>query len=510
MKKWVIAVPRRCLAPTIPKQGGLYCERIFGTTIDWECVCGKYNRMKYRGITCDKCGVEVTNSRVRRSRMGHIDLSAPVVHPWYYKGRDCMLGKLLGVNKADLENVISMHAFIVLDSGKTALVQKQILNEQEYRAARDKFGKKFKVRTGVEAIRWLLSEFEINSFASELRKKIRECNIKTKRSYMEEQLAIVDGCRNSHIAPEWMVLDVMLVLPPDLRPMIPLGTGQFATDSLNDFYRKIIDRNNCLRKLKELRAPTTVIRNGMVLLQEAVNALFLDRSQSTPVFASKRRFMFSLEDRFQEFRGNYPTLLDRFLYKRVDHSGTTRIVATNTSSIDIADLPEFLAWDLLKWGTMRELMDNGCRTNRNAQQEIKDRTELAWNALQKSSANVIVLAGIEDSPWRLFGLRVKLSNQQALGVNHNLLDHLGWHLLGKKVRLFAVLSREASKPMKRLLPSVLLKKNKSTSVDLIRKQSVWCVNSDDAIPEFTQRALFAQRFPTTTYDRLVACAQEKP
>ena len=256
-----------------PEKDGLFCERIFGPEKDWECACGKYRGMKYKGMICDRCGVKVTHSRVRRKRMGHIELAAPVVHIWFFKAMPSRLGNLLSMKTSSLEKVIYFQDYVVTDAGTTDLEVQQLLTEEEYRAAKAQYGEgSFKANMGAEAVRELLSNLDLVALSDQLRVDLAETGSKQKRKDFTNRLKIVEAIRDSDNKPEWMVLDVIPVIPPDLRPLVLLDSGNFATSDLNDLYRRIINRNNRLRKLVDLNAPEVIIRNEKRMLQQSVSA----------------------------------------------------------------------------------------------------------------------------------------------------------------------------------------------------------------------------------------------
>ncbi len=258
-----------------PEKDGLFCERIFGPEKDWECACGKYRGMKYKGMICDRCGVKVTHSRVRRKRMGHIELAAPVVHIWFFKAMPSRLGNLLEMKTTSLEKVVYFQDYVVVDPGETGLERQQLLTEEEYRAAREQFGEgTFEADMGAEAVRKLLSVLDLVTLSQRLRGELETTNSKQRRKDLINRLKIVESIRDSDNRPEWMVLDVIPVIPPDLRPLVLLDSGNFATSDLNDLYRRIINRNNRLRKLVDLNAPEVIIRNEKRMLQQSVDALF--------------------------------------------------------------------------------------------------------------------------------------------------------------------------------------------------------------------------------------------
>src|SRR6187397_426262 len=257
-----------------PERDGLFCAKIFGPITDWECLCGKYKRMKHRGVICDKCGVEVTLSRVRRERLGHIELATPVSHVWFFKGLPSRIGHLLDISLRDLERVLYFEAYVVVDPGDSDLKQNGLLNEEQYRKAREEWQHRFKAQMGAEAIKELLKRVNVDRLAIELRDKMKTETSAQKKLKFAKRLKVVDSFRKSSNRPEWMILDVIPVIPPGLRPLVPLDGGRFATSDLNDLYRRVINRNNRLKKLMELKAPDVIIRNEKRMLQEAVDALF--------------------------------------------------------------------------------------------------------------------------------------------------------------------------------------------------------------------------------------------
>ncbi|MEG2233316.1 MAG: DNA-directed RNA polymerase subunit beta', partial [Oscillospiraceae bacterium] len=305
-----------------PERDGLFCERIFGPTKDWECHCGKYKRLRYRGKICDRCGVEVTKSKVRRERMGHIELAAPVSHIWYFKGIPSRIGLMLDVTPRDLEKVLYFAAYIVTDPGFTPLEERQLLNENEYRDMRERYEDEFKASMGAEAIRELLCRIDLDALAAQLKGDIVEASGQ-KKIRMLKRLEVVEAFRNSGNRPEWMILDVVPVIPPDIRPMVQLDGGRFATSDLNDLYRRVINRNNRLKRLLELGAPDIIVRNEKRMLQEAVDALIDNGRRGRPVTGPNNRPLKSLSDMLKGKQGRFRQNL---LGKRVDYSGRSVIV----------------------------------------------------------------------------------------------------------------------------------------------------------------------------------------
>ena len=306
-----------------PERDGLFCAKIFGPVTDWECLCGKYKRMKYRGVVCDKCGVEVTKSKVRRERMGHIELAAPVSHVWFFKGLPSRIGLLLDMTMRELERVLYFEAYVVIDPGDTALEEKQVLTEEEFRQARRTYGEAFVAQMGAEAIRDLLERLDLDEMAAELRMIMRTETSIMRRQKAAKRLKLVESFRRSGNRPEWMILEVIPVLPPELRPLVPLDGGRFATSDLNDLYRRVINRNNRLKKLLDLRAPEVIVRNEKRMLQEAVDALFDNGRRGRVIKGSNNRPLKSLSDNLKGKQGRFRQNL---LGKRVDYSGRSVIV----------------------------------------------------------------------------------------------------------------------------------------------------------------------------------------
>ncbi|MFB3897788.1 MAG: hypothetical protein ACE14V_15975, partial [bacterium] len=307
-----------------PERDGLFCERIFGPVKDWECSCGKYKRIKYRGVVCDKCGVEVALSKVRRQRMGYIHLAAPVSHIWFFKGTPSRIGNLLDLTLASLSRVLYFQEYIVIDPKETQLHKKQLLTEEDYRQYLDKYGENaFVAKMGAEAIKLLLTEIDCHKLAQELFTQMKETTSTQKRKKIIKRLRVVEAFRDSGNRPEWMIMDVVPVIPPDLRPLVALDGGRFATSDLNDLYRRVINRNNRLRRLMEINAPEVILRNEKRMLQEAVDALFDNGRRGKPIKGQNNRPLKSLSDMLKGKQGRFRQNL---LGKRVDYSGRSVIV----------------------------------------------------------------------------------------------------------------------------------------------------------------------------------------
>ena len=364
-----------------PEKDGLFCERIFGPEKDWECACGKYRGMKYKGMICDRCGVKVTHSRVRRKRMGHIELAAPVVHIWFFKAMPSRLGNLLAMKTSSLEKVIYFQDYVVIDPGTTDLEKQQLLTEEEFRAARAQFGDdSFRAGMGAEAVRELLSELDLVALSDKLRVDMAETGSKQKRKDLTNRLKIVEAIRDSDNKPEWMVLDVIPVIPPDLRPLVLLDSGNFATSDLNDLYRRIINRNNRLRKLVDLNAPEVIIRNEKRMLQQSVDALFDNNRCKRPVLGSSNRPLKSLTDMIKGKQGRFR---ENLLGKRVDYSARSVIVVGPKLKLHQCGLPKKIALELFQPFIIRKLKELGhADTIKSAKKMLERKDEEVWDILE--------------------------------------------------------------------------------------------------------------------------------
>ena len=327
-----------------PEKDGLFCEKIFGPSKDWECHCGKYKKIRYKGVVCDRCGVEITKSSVRRERMGHIELAAPVSHIWYFKGIPSRMGLILDLSPRTLEKVLYFASYIVLDAGNTALQYKQVLSEGEYQDAREQYGNAFRVGMGAEAIQELLQAIDLEKDSAELKAELEDATGQ-KRARIIKRLEVVEAFRESGNKPEWMIMTVVPVIPPDLRPMVQLDGGRFATSDLNDLYRRIINRNNRLRRLLELGAPDIIVRNEKRMLQEAVDALIDNGRRGRPVTGPGNRALKSLSDMLKGKSGRFRQNL---LGKRVDYSGRSVIVVGPELKIYQCGVPKEMAVELFK------------------------------------------------------------------------------------------------------------------------------------------------------------------
>ncbi len=363
-----------------PERDGLYCERIFGPTKDWECHCGKYKKNRHKGIICDRCGVEVTRAKVRRERMGHIELAAPVSHIWYFKGIPSRMGILLDISPNALEKVLYFAQYIVLDPGKaTEFVKKETLNEQEYEKYREKYGDSFRVGMGAEAILELLKEIDLDQLSAELREEL-EVSQGQKKQKLIKRLEVVEAFRKSGNKPEWMIMTRIPVLPPDIRPMVQLDGGRFATSDLNDLYRRVINRNNRLNRLLELNAPEIIVRNEKRMLQEAVDALIDNGRRGRPVTGPGNRALKSLSDMLKGKQGRFRQNL---LGKRVDYSGRSVIVVGPSLKIYQCGLPKEMALELFKPFVMKRLVANGSAQNiKNAKRMVERAKDEVWDVLE--------------------------------------------------------------------------------------------------------------------------------
>ena len=363
-----------------PEKDGLFCERIFGPTKDWECHCGKYKRVRYKGIVCDRCGVEVTKAKVRRERMGHIELAAPVAHIWYFKGIPSRIALMLDISPRNLEKVIYFASYIVTDKGTSGLSKAQVLSEKEYHEAEEKYGKgSFKAKMGAEAIRQLLEEIDVEKLAEKLKKELDKAS-EQKKAKIIKRLDTVEAFRISGNRPEWMVMNVVPVIPPDLRPMVQLDGGRFATSDLNDLYRRVINRNNRLKRLLELGAPEIIVRNEKRMLQESVDALIDNGRRGRPVTGAGNRPLKSLSDLLKGKQGRFRQNL---LGKRVDYSGRSVIVVGPELKLYQCGLPKEMAVELFKPFVMKELVGRGIAHNiKNAKRMVERLRPEVWDILE--------------------------------------------------------------------------------------------------------------------------------
>ena len=362
-----------------PERDGLFCERIFGPTKDWECHCGKYKKVRYKGKICDKCGVEVTRAKVRRERMGHIELAAPVSHIWYFKGIPSRMGLILDISPRILEKVLYFANYIVTDPGDTPLMLKQILTETEYRDMREKYDEDFEAMMGAEAIKKLLQQLDLDKLSAELRAELKDASGQ-KRMRIIKRLEVVESFRLSGNKPEWMIMDVVPVIPPEIRPMVQLDGGRFATSDLNDLYRRVINRNNRLKRLLELGAPDIIVRNEKRMLQEAVDALIDNGRRGRPVTGPNNRALKSLSDMLKGKQGRFRQNL---LGKRVDYSGRSVIVVGPDLKIWQCGLPKEMALELFKPFVMKRLVKDGLASNIKSAKKMVERAKPeVWDVLE--------------------------------------------------------------------------------------------------------------------------------
>ncbi|UCF81231.1 MAG: DNA-directed RNA polymerase subunit beta' [Acidobacteriota bacterium] len=382
-----------------PEKDGLFCAKIFGPVNDWECLCGKYKRMKHRGIKCDKCGVEVTRSRVRRERMGHIELATPVSHVWFVKSIPSRIGVLLDLTGRALEEIIYFEKYVVVDPADTDLKFKQLLSEEEYRDAREEWGNAFVAAIGAEAIKQLLGRLNVDELAEELQQEMRSTGSKLKVRKAARRLRVVEAFRQSGNKPEWMVFDVLPVLPPDMRPLVPLDGGRFASSDLNDLYRKVITRNNRLKRLIQLSAPEVIVRNEKRMLQEAVDALFDNGRRGRAYKGTSNRPLRSLSDAVKGKQGRFRQNL---LGKRVDYSGRSVVVVGPELNIHQCGLPKVMALELFKPFIYNRLMDRGdAITIKQAKEIVERRTSVVWDMLDEVTQGHPVLLNRAPTLHRL-------------------------------------------------------------------------------------------------------------
>ena len=362
-----------------PERDGLFCERIFGPTKDWECHCGKYKKIRYKGKICDRCGVEVTRAKVRRERMGHIELATPVSHIWYFKGIPSRMGLLLDISPRILEKVLYFAAYIVTDPGETPLIKNQILSEKEYRDMREKYEDDFDAGMGAEAVKKLLQQIDLEQLSEQLHAELKTTSGQ-KKARIVKRLEVVDAFRLSGNKPEWMIIDVLPVIPPEIRPMVQLDGGRFATSDLNDLYRRVINRNNRLKRLMELNAPDIIVRNEKRMLQEAVDALIDNGRRGRPVTGANNRALKSLSDMLKGKQGRFRQNL---LGKRVDYSGRSVIVVGPELKLHQCGLPKGMALELFKPFVMERLVNTGVVHNVKSAKRMVDRGETrVWDILE--------------------------------------------------------------------------------------------------------------------------------
>ncbi|HUJ37296.1 MAG TPA: DNA-directed RNA polymerase subunit beta', partial [Hyphomicrobium sp.] len=383
-----------------PEPNGLFCQKIFGPVRDYECACGKYKRIKYKDVICDRCGVEVTIARVRRERMGHIELAVPVAHIWFLKSMPSRLGLLLDMTARSLERVIYYENYMVTDAGKTPLEQKQLLTDNEYRQALDEYGDDaFTAKMGAEAVRDVLKGMDLGATVAELQEQMRATRSKQIKKKLSKRLKVIQGFIHSKARPEWMVLEVLPVIPPDLRPLVPLEGGRFATSDLNDLYRRVINRNNRLKNLLQLKTPDVIIHNEKRMLQEAVDALFDNGRHGRPVTGAGNRPLKSLSDMLKGKQGRFRQNL---LGKRVDYSGRSVIVIGPELKLHQCGLPKKMALVLFEPFIIRRLKELGfVHTVRGARKMIEKKSPEVWDILEEVTKGHPVLLNRAPTLHRL-------------------------------------------------------------------------------------------------------------
>src|SRR5512139_3275630 len=364
-----------------PEHDGLFCAKIFGPVKDWECLCGKYKRMKHRGVICDKCGVEVIQSKARRERMGHIELATPVAHVWFLRGVPSRIGTLLDMTIRQLEKILYFEEYVVIDPGDTPMKARELLSDEDYKKKRSEFGNRFKAGMGAEAVRELLRKVDLDVLSKELKEKIDSVSSLGVKRKLTKRLKIVDSFLKSGNRPDWMILDIVPVLPPDLRPLVPLDGGRFATSDLNDLYRRVINRNNRLKRLMELKAPSVIIKNEKRMLQEAVDALFDNTKKAKVLKAGGKRVLKSLSDMIKGKQGRFRQNL---LGKRVDYSGRSVIVVGPELELHQCGLPKRMALELFKPFVFHKLEEKGYSTTIKQAKRLleKERPEV-WDCLEE-------------------------------------------------------------------------------------------------------------------------------
>jgi DNA-directed RNA polymerase subunit beta' len=365
-----------------PERDGLFCAKIFGPVKDYECLCGRYKRMKHRGVVCEKCGVEVIQSKVRRERMGHVALAAPVAHIWFLKSLPSRIGNVLDLSLKELEKVLYFESWIVMDPKNTPLRKKELLTEERFIEAREKYGADgFVAGIGAEAVRKLLEEINLESLNAELRAELADASSDTKRKKLIKRLRVIEALQRSENKPEWMILAVLPVIPPDLRPLVPLEGGRFATSDLNDLYRRVINRNNRLKRLMELNAPEIIIRNEKRMLQEAVDVLFDNGRRGRAITGSNKRPLRSLSDMLKGKQGRFRQNL---LGKRVDYSGRSVITVGPDLRLHQCGLPKKMALELFKPFIYNRLEQKGYVTTvKSAKKMVERETPEVWDALDE-------------------------------------------------------------------------------------------------------------------------------
>ena len=481
-----------------PEKDGLFCERIFGPTKDWECHCGKYKRIRYKGVVCDRCGVEVTKAKVRRERMGHIELAAPVSHIWYFKGIPSRMGLILSMSPRALEKVLYFASYIVLDAGDTELQYKQLLTEREYREAYDKYGNTFEAAMGAEAIKKLLQDIDLEKESVELKAQLQDTTGQ-KRVRIIKKLEVIESFRLSGNKPEWMILDAIPVIPPEIRPMVQLDGGRFATSDLNDLYRRVINRNNRLKRLLDLGAPDIIVRNEKRMLQEAVDALIDNGRRGRPVTGPGNRALKSLSDMLKGKQGRFRQNL---LGKRVDYSGRSVIVVGPELKIYQCGLPKEMAIELFKPFVMKKLVEDGLAHNIKSAKRMVERLQTeVWDILEEvirehpvmlNRAPTLHRLGIQAfEPVLVEGRAIKLHPLVCTAINAD--------FDGDQMAVHVPLSVEAQAECRFLLlsPNNLLKPSDGAPVtvpsqDMILGMYYLTLERDDLNQRYTEDILDAE------------------
>ena len=425
-----------------PERDGLFCEKIFGPTKDYECACGKYKRLRYKGIICDRCGVEVTKSKVRRERMGHIELAAPCSHIWFFKGTPSRMGLVLDMSPRDLEEVLYFVSYVVLDPGITPLQKKQTLSDKEYHSYYEKYGDGFEVGMGAEAIRKLLLEVDVEKELADLNKEL-ENSVGQKRIRLVKRLEVLDSFSRSGNKPEWMVLTALPVIPPEIRPMIQIDGGRFATSDLNDLYRRVINRNNRLKKLIELNAPSIIVRNEKRMLQEAVDALFDNGRRGRSVTGASNRPLKSLSSILKGKQGRFRQNL---LGKRVDYSGRSVIVVGPNLRMYQCGLPKEMALELFKPHVIHLLVKKDIAHNiKSAKKMIENKDERVWDVVEEVIKEHPVLLNRAPTLHRL-GIQAfepKLVDEKAIRLHPLVCAAFNADFDGDQMAVHVPLSEEA-------------------------------------------------------------------
>ncbi len=397
-----------------PERDGLFCARIFGPIADWECLCGKYKRMKHRGVICDKCGVEVTLSRVRRERLGHIELASPCSHVWFFKGLPSRIGYLLDITLRELERVLYFEAFVVVDPGEVAELKRgEVITDERKRQLDQEFAGKFVAMMGAEGIKELLKRVDIEGLSLEIREKMKTEVSQQKKLKFAKRLRVVESFRKSGNKPEWMILDVIPVIPPELRPLVPLDGGRFATSDLNDLYRRVINRNNRLKKLIELHAPDVIVRNEKRMLQEAVDALFDNGRRGRVLRGANNRPLKSLSDTLKGKQGRFRQNL---LGKRVDYSGRSVIVVGPELKLHQCGLPKKMALELFKPFIYHRLEQRGhCTTIKQAKELVEQQDPVVWDILEEVIKDhpILLEPRPDAAPAGHSGLRASAGGRQG-------------------------------------------------------------------------------------------------